>query len=65
MSIPSTRSTSRRATLPMMLSTPTTTSTMRTTSTMTMRSVKMQASTLSLVFKLAESLFIKAHNSIN
>jgi hypothetical protein len=28
-------------------------------------SVKMQTSTLSLVFKLAELIFIKAHNSIN
>jgi hypothetical protein len=28
-------------------------------------SVKMQASILSLVFKLAELIFIKAHNSIN
>jgi hypothetical protein len=28
-------------------------------------SVKMQARTLSMVFKLAELVFIKAHNSIN
>jgi hypothetical protein len=29
------------------------------------RDVKMQASILSLVFKLAELIFIKAHNPIN